>query len=88
MNTDKLEPHGTRSAHRNDETTVLGVGDSVSQSAACKALLDRVTGGAHIIETGTTSFRFRLLPLNGDAPRESLRKEAKPTVARGTVSSL
>src|ERR1035441_1203988 len=25
----------------------------------CKALLDRVTDGAHIIETGTESYRFR-----------------------------
>jgi DNA replication protein DnaC len=25
----------------------------------CKALLDRVTDRAHIIETGTESFRFR-----------------------------
>jgi len=29
------------------------------QRALCKAMLDRLTDRAHIIETGTESYRFR-----------------------------
>ena len=31
----------------------------IPNARLCKALLDRITDRAHIIETGTESFRFR-----------------------------
>jgi DNA replication protein DnaC len=32
---------------------------AIPNARSCKALLDRITGRAHILETGTESFRFR-----------------------------
>ena len=42
----------------------------IENARLCKALLDRVTDRAHIIETGTESYRFR---------RTVERKRKKPS---------
>jgi IstB-like ATP binding protein len=34
-------------------------GRSIPNARLCKALLDRITDRAHILETGTESYRFR-----------------------------
>ena len=44
----------------------------IPNARLCKALLDRITDRAHILETGTESYRFRRT-----ADRQ--KKEAKPT---------
>jgi hypothetical protein len=44
---------------RDHELAVFGVDAGVSNPRLCKALLDRITDRAHIIETGTDSYRFR-----------------------------
>ena len=38
---------------------LLGSHGVIPNARLCKALLDRITDQAHIIETGTDSYRFR-----------------------------
>ena len=41
----------------------------IPNTRLCKALVDRITDQAHIIETGTESFRFRRTTLKRQKPR-------------------
>jgi DNA replication protein DnaC len=61
----------------------------VPNSRLCKALLDRITDRAHIIETGTASFRFRR-SLEKHKGRTSVIKTitAPPPLAVGEKESL
>lgn len=61
----------------------------VPNSRLCKALLDRITDRAHIIETGTASFRFRR-SLEKHKGRTSVMKSitAPPPLAAGEKESL
>ena len=61
----------------------------VPNSRLCKALVDRITDRAHIIETGTASFRFRR-SLEKHKGRTSVMKTitAPPPLAAGEKESL
>jgi DNA replication protein DnaC len=61
----------------------------VPNSRLCKALLDRITDRAHIIETGTASFRFRR-SLEKHKGRTSVMKSitAPPPLAAGEKESI
>jgi DNA replication protein DnaC len=61
----------------------------VPNSRLCKALLDRITDRAHIIETGTASFRFRR-SLEKHKGRTSVIKTitAPPPLAAGEKESI
>ena len=48
----------------------------IPNARLCKALLDRITDRAHIIETGTESFRFRRTLAQRDQRRRTHGKEA------------
>jgi hypothetical protein len=44
---------------RLDKTNSLEGGPTVPNARLCKALIDRITDRANIIETGTESYRFK-----------------------------
>ena len=48
----------------------------------CKALLDRITDRAHILETGTESYRFRRTPEKRQKSHGPTRKEKSPKPIR------
>jgi DNA replication protein DnaC len=48
----------------------------IPNARLCKALLDRITDRAHIIETGSESYRFRR------TLAQRRRKEGEPTTKR------
>ena len=56
----------------------------------CKALLDRLTDRAHIIDTGTESYRFRrsLEQRQGKARAKPRPRESPPPSARGAGSEI
>ena len=49
----------------------------------CKALLDRITDRAHIIETGTESFRFRRTMERRKRKDEIDQRRSQPRALRG-----
>ena len=53
---DRAEKGGSNA---DDQPAVLRVDKGDSERSLCKALLDRITDRAHIIETGEESYRFR-----------------------------
>ena len=54
----------------------------LSERSPCKAMLDRLTDRAHIIETGTESYRFR------KTVRGALRaRRGTPAVSEGRTSA-
>jgi IstB-like ATP binding protein len=60
---------------RDHEPPAFGVDVGVSESAPVQSLLDRITDRAHIIETGTESYRFRRT-LGDRAPKKSVTGSA------------
>ena len=46
----------------------------IPNARLCKALLDRITDRAHILETGTESYRFRRLSTNGRKERNRQKR--------------
>jgi DNA replication protein DnaC len=55
----------------------------IPNARLCKALIDRITDRANIVETGTESYRFRRTLKNARPKVWKLRASTAPPLARG-----
>ena len=64
------QPGGESGGDRDDQPAVLRMAAGHPEPTAVKALIDRLTDQAHIITTGTDSYRFRRTTAQRKAAKE------------------